>query len=150
MAQQSVFANVAQDYFRDATQIIISIRALVLARYDCRRCMCSSYSWSSPMTKPISPLRQRMIDDMAFRNMSPNTRKVYTYAVANFSAFHGRSPDKLGIEDVRAYRLHLMARGLKTNSINPIIGALRFFYGTTLGRKDIADQLPFARKEDTD
>ena len=47
------------------------------------------------------------------------------------------------------YRLHLIARGLKANSINPIIGALRFFYGTTLGRKDIADQLPFARKEDT-
>jgi len=43
----------------------------------------------------------------------------------------------------------LIARGLKVNSINPIIGALRFFYGTTLGRKDIADQLPFARKEDT-
>lgn len=101
------------------------------------------------MSKPISPLRQRMIDDMTFRNMSPSTHKVYTYAVTNFSAFHGRSPDKLGIEDVREYRLHLIARGLKANSINPIIGALRFFYGTTLGRKDIADQLPFARKEDT-
>jgi hypothetical protein len=54
------------------------------------------------MTKPISPLRQRMLDDMTFRNMSPNTQKVYSYAVANFSAFHGRSPDKLGVEDVRA------------------------------------------------
>jgi integrase/recombinase XerD len=72
------------------------------------------------------PSRQRMIDDMTFRNMSPSTHKVYTYAVANFSAFHGRSPDKLGIEDVREYRLHLIARGLKANSINPIIGALRF------------------------
>jgi integrase/recombinase XerD len=101
------------------------------------------------MSNPISPLRQRMIDDMTFRNMSPSTHKVYTYAVANFSAFHRRSPDKLGIEDVREYRLHLIARGLKANSINPIVGALRFFYGTTLGRKDIADQLPFARQEDT-
>jgi len=61
------------------------------------------------MTKPVSPLRQRMIDDMAFRNMSPNTRKVYTSAVANFSVYCRRSPDKLGIEDVRKYRLHLMA-----------------------------------------
>lgn len=101
------------------------------------------------MSSPISPLRQRMIDDMTFCNMSPSTHKVYTYAVANFSAFHGRSPDKLGIENVREYRLHLIARGLKANSINPIIGALRFFYGTTLGRKDIVDQIPFARKEDT-
>ena len=82
---------------------------------------------------------------MTFRNMSPSAHKVYTYAVANFSSFHGRSLDKLGIEDVREYRLHRIARGLKANSTNPIIGALRFFYGTTLGRKDIADQLPFAR-----
>jgi integrase-like protein/tripartite tricarboxylate transporter family receptor len=101
------------------------------------------------VTKQISPLRQRMIDDMKFRNMSPNTQKVYTYAVANFSAFHGRSPDKLGIEDVREYQLHLMGRGLKATSINPIIGALRFFYGITLGQKEIADQIPFGRKEDT-
>lgn len=56
------------------------------------------------MPKTVSPLRQRMIDDMTFRNMSPNTQKVYTYAVANFSAFHGRAPDKLGLEDVRTYR----------------------------------------------
>ncbi len=101
------------------------------------------------MTKQVSPLRQRMIDDMNFRNMSPNTQKVYTYAVANFSAFHGRSPDKLGIENVREYRLHLMGRGLKASSINPIIGALRFFYGITLGQKGVAEQIPFARKEDT-
>jgi len=100
------------------------------------------------MNKPISPLRQRMIDDMTFRNMAPSTKKVYTYAVANFSAFHRRSPDKLGIEEVRAYRLHLIKRGLKASSINPIVGALRFFYGTTLGQKAIAEQIPFARKED--
>ena len=55
------------------------------------------------MTKQISPLRQRMIDDMTIRNMSPNTRKIYTYAVANFSAIQGRSPDKLGLDDVREY-----------------------------------------------
>jgi hypothetical protein len=52
------------------------------------------------MNKPISPLRQRMLDDMTFRNMLPSTMKVYSAAVAGFSAFHGRSPDKLGIEDV--------------------------------------------------
>jgi hypothetical protein len=49
------------------------------------------------MTKQISPLRQRMIDDMAFRNMSPNTQKVDAYAVANFVRFHRQSPDKLGL-----------------------------------------------------
>jgi site-specific recombinase XerD len=88
------------------------------------------------MSKQISPLRQRMIEDMAIRNMSPNTQKIYTRAVANFSAFHRQSPDKLGIEDIRAYRLHLMQRGLKASSMYPIIGALRFFYRTTLGQKE--------------
>ena len=101
------------------------------------------------MTKPISPLRQRMLDDMAFRNMSPSTMKVYTYAVGNFARYHRQSPDKLGIEHVRDYRLHLLARGLKARSINPIVGALRFFYGTTLGNKPLAEQISFARAEDT-
>ena len=93
------------------------------------------------MTKQISPLLQRMIDDMAFRNMSPNTQKVYTYAVSNFARYHRQSPDKLGIEHVRDYRLHLLARGLKARSVNPIVGALRFFYGTTLGNKPLAEQM---------
>jgi integrase/recombinase XerD len=105
--------------------------------------------WSTPMTKQISPLRQRMIDDMAFRNMSPSTRKVYAYAVARFARFHQQSPEKLGLEHVREYRLHLMSSGVKASSINPIVGALRFFYGTTLGNKQLAEQIPFGRVEDT-
>ena len=101
------------------------------------------------MTKPISKLRQRMIEDMAFRNMSPATQKCYTYAVASFARHHHASPDQLGIEHVRAYRLHLLERGLKARSINPIVGALRFFYATTLGNKALADQITYARPEDT-
>ena len=94
------------------------------------------------MTKPISKLRQRMIEDMAFRNMSPATQKCYTYAVASFARHHHASPDQLGIEHVRAYRLHLLERGLKARSINPIVGALRFFYATTLGNKVLAVKRP--------
>lgn len=101
------------------------------------------------MTKPITPLRQRMLDDMAMRNMSPNTQKVYTYAVAGFARYHRQSPDQLGIEHVRAYRMHLLQRGLKARSINPIVGALRFFYATTLDNAALAALIPFARAEDT-
>ncbi len=75
------------------------------------------------MTKQPTPLRQRMIEDMTIRNMAPSTQKIYVAAVANFSIFHGRSPDKLTFEDVRGYRLHLISRGLKPNSINPIMDA---------------------------
>jgi hypothetical protein len=52
------------------------------------------------MTTQISPLRQRMLDDMAMRNMSPNTQKVYTYAVANFAWYHHQSPAGLRISEV--------------------------------------------------
>jgi Phage integrase, N-terminal SAM-like domain/Phage integrase family len=112
-------------------------------------CALHLFNRSTPMTKPISKLRQRMIEDMAFRNMSPATQKCYTYAVASFARQHHASPDQLGIEHVRAYRLHLLKRGLKARSINPIVGALRFFFATTLGNKALADQITYARPEDT-
>ncbi len=101
------------------------------------------------MTEQTTPLRQRMIEDMTIRNMSPSTQKIYVRAVANFSIFHGRSPDKLTFEDVRNYRLHLISRRFKATTINPIMGALRFFYGTTLGQKQVSEQIPYARRADT-
>ena len=100
------------------------------------------------MTKPISPLRQRMIDDMTMRNLSPSTHETYIRAVAQFSAFHRRSPDKLGVEHLREYHLHLVSRGLTANSICVKMGALRFFYGTTFRRPDIAGQIPMPRRTD--
>ena len=95
------------------------------------------------MTKQISALRQRMIDVMTIRNMSPSTQKVYTYAVANFSAFHGRSPDKLDLRGRSNYRLHLISRGLKPSSINPIIGALRILLRHHSWAKEVAEQIPY-------
>jgi Phage integrase, N-terminal SAM-like domain len=101
------------------------------------------------MTKQISPLRQRMIDDMAFRNMSPKKQKVYAYAVGNFARFHRQSPDKFGLEHVRNYRLHLMSRGLNAASINPIgrmplrVNFLRRRRKTNVGYS--TDDLPFGK-----
>ena len=69
-------------------------------------------------------------------------------SVANFSAFHGRSPDQLSFEDVRDYQLHLVARGLKATSICQIMSGLRFLYSTTLGNREAAAQLPLPRKAD--
>jgi site-specific recombinase XerD len=77
-----------------------------------------------------------MIDDMAIRNMSPLTQKAYVRAVKNFSLHFRRSPDALTFEDVRDYQLHLVSRGLEATTINQIMCALRFLYGTTLGKKD--------------
>ena len=64
------------------------------------------------MTSPISPLRQRMIDDMKMRNMAPSTQKVYTYAIVNFAHFHHKSPEQLGLEEICEYRLPRSAPSL--------------------------------------
>ncbi len=66
------------------------------------------------MSVRVTPLRQRMIDDMAIRDMSPLTRKAYVRAVKNFSRYFRRSPDVLTFEDVRGYQLHLVSRGLSS------------------------------------
>jgi hypothetical protein len=87
------------------------------------------------MTKPTTPLRQRMIEDMAIRNMSPLTQAAYIRSVANFAAHYRTSPDKLTFEDVRNYQVHLVSRGLKTATIIPIMCAIRFLYGTTVRPK---------------
>ena len=57
----------------------------------------------------ISPLRRRMIEDMTVRNLSPATQQSYLNAVSKFSRYFGRSPDRLGLEDVHAFQLHLVA-----------------------------------------
>ena len=64
------------------------------------------------MSIQVTPLRQRMIDDMTIRNMSPLTQKSYVRAVKNFSKFFQQSPEKLTFEHVREYQLHLVSRGL--------------------------------------
>ena len=54
----------------------------------------------------ISPLRRRMIEDMTVRNLSPATQQSYLNAVSKFSRYFGRSPDRLGLEDVHAFQVH--------------------------------------------
>jgi len=78
-------------------------------------------------TMSSSPLRRRMIEDMTLRNLSPSTQQSYVYAVANFSRHFGRSPDKLGLEQVRAYQLHLIGLKRSWNHSNQVTCALRFF-----------------------
>src|SRR3954447_867100 len=99
-------------------------------------------------TRQPTALRQRMLDDMRLRNMAAGTCRSYVRSVADFSAFHGRSPDQLTLEDVRDYQLHLVARGLKAASICPIMSALRFLYAVTLDRKEDAARIPLPRKAD--
>ena len=94
----------------------------------------------------ISPLRRRMIEDMTVRNLSPATQRSYISAVSKLSRYFGRSPDHLGLEDVRAFQIHLVATGISWPALNQIVCALRFFYGVTLGHDAIPERIAYARE----
>lgn len=93
----------------------------------------------------LSPLRRRMIEDMTVRNLSPATQRSYLHAVAKFSRFFGRPPDRLDLEDVRAFQVHLVSSGISWPALNQTVCALRFFYGVTLGHGEIPERIPYAR-----
>jgi hypothetical protein len=81
----------------------------------------------------LSPLRRRMIEDMTIRNLSPATQRSYVHAVAKFSRHFCRSPDRLGLEEVRVFQVYLVSQGISWPALNQTVCALRFFYGVTLG-----------------
>jgi integrase len=94
----------------------------------------------------MSPLRRRMIEDMTIRNLSPATQQSYLHAVSKFSRYFGRSPHRLGHEEVRAYQVHLASIGRSWGSLNQTVCALRFFYGVTLGQATTAERIVYARQ----
>lgn len=99
------------------------------------------------MTEPsISPLRQRMLDDMAIRRFKPRTQDMYVRAVAKFAQHFRTSPDKLDYEHVRAYQLHLVRSGFQAGYIRQTMTVLRFFYKVTLGRPDAPLLIPVVRE----
>ena len=94
----------------------------------------------------ISHLRRRMVEDMTVRNLSPATQRSYLHAVTKFSRFFGRSPDRLDLEDVRSFQVHLVAGGMSWSAFNQTVCALRFFFGVTLGRAGLPERIPHARE----
>lgn len=96
--------------------------------------------------KAISPLRQRMIEDMTIRKFAPKTQHDYLQRVKNFAAYLGRSPDTANFEDLRRYQLHLAASGAGVPTLNQTISTLRFFFKITLGRPDIVERTAFVHE----
>jgi integrase/recombinase XerD len=69
----------------------------------------------------LSPLRRRMIEDMTIRKMSPATQRSYISAVSKFSRYFGRSSERLDLEDVRAFQVHLVSTGISWAGLNQIV-----------------------------
>jgi integrase/recombinase XerD len=90
---------------------------------------------------PISPLRQRMIDDMTARHFTEKSRKDYIRCVKNLAAFIGRSPDTATLDDLQRFRLHLTGSSLGAASVNTTMQALRFFFSVTLDKPGLLKAL---------
>jgi len=97
----------------------------------------------------ISPLRQRMIDDMRMRKMAEKTQTHYLLWVRRFAVYLGRSPDTATVEDLRRYQLHLVDHGTSPMSLNAAISGLKFFFDVTLDRGELMAKMqpvPLPRK----
>ncbi len=89
------------------------------------------------LTQRITPLRQRMIDDMRMRKLADKTQSHYIRAVRQFAGFLGRSPDTATAEDLRRYQLHLVDHGISAVSLNAAITGLQFFFDVTLDHAEL-------------
>lgn len=95
----------------------------------------------------MTPLRQRMLEDMQVRNFSAHTKDGYLRQVVRFAQHFGRSPAELGPEHIRAYQLYLTnERRVATSTVVHAVSALRFFYRVTL-QKDwpLTDAIPMPK-----
>jgi site-specific recombinase XerD len=92
-------------------------------------------------TAAISPLRQRLIDDMNMRRFSRETQRNYIRDVGRFATFLGRSPDTATADDVRRFQIEQRDEGMPTPTMNSIVSALRFFFTNTIDRPDLARKL---------
>ncbi|MFC3704282.1 tyrosine-type recombinase/integrase [Devosia honganensis] len=90
---------------------------------------------------PVSPLRQKLIDDMTMRHFSAATQRNYIRDVGRFASFLRRSPDTATTEDVRQFQLAQSEAGVPVPTMNSVVSALRFFFTNTLDRPDLARKL---------
>jgi integrase/recombinase XerD len=92
-------------------------------------------------TTTVSPLRQRMIEDMAARNLNPHTQRSHISSCRRFAAWLKRSPDTATAEEVRRFQLHLIESGVSICNRNRIMTGVRFLFRVTLRRHDLAAEV---------
>jgi integrase/recombinase XerD len=95
--------------------------------------------------RPVSALRQRMLEDMAMRGLRSDTQHDYVRTVRSFAAFLGQPPDTATAEDIRRFQVHQRDSGVQPPTINCSVSALRFFFTVTLDRPDLSRRLVLAR-----
>ncbi|HXO84862.1 MAG TPA: tyrosine-type recombinase/integrase [Gemmatimonadales bacterium] len=92
-------------------------------------------------TNTVSPLRQRMIEDMAARKLNPHTQRGHIYSCKRFAAWLKRSPDTATPDEVRQFQLYLIENGTSICNRNRIMTGVRFLFRVTLRRHDLAAEV---------
>ena len=92
-------------------------------------------------TSTVSPLRQRMNEDMAARKLNPHTRRSHISSCKRFAAWLKRSPDTATPDEVRRFQLHLIESGASICNRNRIMTGVRFLFRVTLRRHDLAAEV---------
>lgn len=95
----------------------------------------------------MTPLRRRMLEDMAVRNFAENTQSAYLQQIIAYARYFHRPPEELGPEEVRAYQIYLtQTRMLSPGSVSVATGALRFLYKVTLKRPWAWEEIPMPKR----
>jgi integrase/recombinase XerD len=97
-------------------------------------------------TDAVSPLRQRMIEDLNARKLGTHTQKSHIHSCKRFAAFLKQSPDTATAEDIRLFQLHLAETGVSICNRNRIMTGLRFLFRVTLRRPDLAAEIYHIRE----
>ena len=92
-------------------------------------------------TQAITPLRQRMMEDMNARKLCASTQTAHIRACKRFAAFLKRSPETATGEDIRSFQLHLADSGVSICTRNCTMTGLRFLFRVTLRRLDLAAEI---------
>jgi site-specific recombinase XerD len=106
------------------------------------------FGYPLPTARKVSPLRQRMTEDMMVRNFAPNTQESYLHQVSLFARHFDKSPEQLGPEEIRAYQIYLaQERDAAVGTRTVAVSALRFLYGVTLKREWTVQLIPTPKKD---
>src|SRR6267378_4432763 len=108
-----------------------------MLRTEAFRLVCNRSRAMNDSTREISPLRQRMLEDMRLRKLAPHTQASYVRSVRYLARYLHRSPDTATVEDLRNFQLHLVDRGTSPITLNATITGLKFFFGVTLDRSEL-------------
>jgi integrase/recombinase XerD len=95
----------------------------------------------------MTPLRQRMLEDLRIKGRAENTQRSYIEKISHFAKHFGKSPEHLGPEEIRTYQVYLIEyKGDSKSQLRQFVAAARFLYGQVLKREWAIDSLPYPKK----